>query len=580
MFSILKRPWVIAAIVIVAGGSVTAFYYKKQTKAPSYNTATVRRTDLVEEVEVTGLVKPVEEINLAFESAGKVTSVAAGIGDIVQAGQVIATIDSSELAAQLSSAKAATLSAQSVYNEYQTALAAEQARLDEMLQGTRPEEIAVAQTEVDNAKQTLADAQARQSVTLSKGDQDLQNLYSGSSDITRDAYTKADDAVHKYTDDMFSKDFINRNELDFVVSDATAKADTEAARGVAFTAVDAIADTVVHPPATQQGIDQALAQTISNLDAVQNFLIELNQALNVSVGVNSTVLTTYKSNVSTARTNINAAIADVNARIQAIAAQKLTNEQNKVAAQNDVSQAQSALNLAESQLALKKAGSVPEQIRAQEAKVQQAKLTLSSQLARVQQAKAEEQRINAQLSNFVIVAPIDGIVTKQDAKLGQIVSAGSVLSTIISKAAFEITANVPEADIAKIHLNDPADLTLDAYGDDIAFQAHVTSIDPAQTIVEGVTTYKVTFQFNEEDDRIKSGMTANLTVVTGTRRQVLAIPQRAVALKNGKRYAQVVTNGQVDELEIKTGLNSQDGLTEILSGLSEGQEVITSARIE
>ena len=83
-------------------------------------------------------------------------------------------------------------------------------------------------------------------------------------------------------------------------------------------------------------------------------------------------------------------------------------------------------------------------------------------------------------------SPISGIITRQDAKIGEIASAGVSMISIISDKQFEIESNIPEADIVKIKVGNEAKLTLDAYGDDLVFAARVISINPAETFVEGV----------------------------------------------------------------------------------------------
>jgi len=94
--------------------------------------------------------------------------------------------------------------------------------------------------------------------------------------------------------------------------------------------------------------------------------------------------------------------------------------------------------------------------------------------------------------------------------------------------------------------------------------------------VEGVPTYKTTLQFIEEDGRIKSGMTANMDILTEQREKVIAIPQRAVFTKEGKKLVRVLDNSDgISEREVKTGIRGSSGKVEILEGLAEGEKVVT-----
>jgi RND family efflux transporter MFP subunit len=166
-------------------------------------------------------------------------------------------------------------------------------------------------------------------------------------------------------------------------------------------------------------------------------------------------------------------------------------------------------------------------------------------------------------------------VTKQSAKAGEIISANSIVVSLLSVANFEIEANIPEADIAKVNRGNISVITLDAYGRDVEFQAKVVSIDPAETIIEGVATYKTIFQFIEEDERIKSGMTAKITISTDKREGVIAIPQRAIIRRNGSLLVKILEGENIKESTIETGLRGSDGHVEIISGVSEGDKIIT-----
>jgi HlyD family secretion protein len=179
----------------------------------------------------------------------------------------------------------------------------------------------------------------------------------------------------------------------------------------------------------------------------------------------------------------------------------------------------------------------------------------------------------------MLFSPIGGIVTKQEAKRGEIVSPGIIVVSVMSDKNFQIETNVPEADIAKISVNNTAKVTLDAYGDSVNFDAKVIKIDPAETVVEGVSTYKVTMEFIKEDERVKSGMTANIDILTEQKNGVLSVPQRAVVDKSGSKFVKILqSDGNVKEVTVKTGLKGSNGDIEVTDGLHAGDKVITSTK--
>jgi multidrug efflux pump subunit AcrA (membrane-fusion protein) len=145
---------------------------------------------------------------------------------------------------------------------------------------------------------------------------------------------------------------------------------------------------------------------------------------------------------------------------------------------------------------------------------------------------------------------------------------------VISKDKFKIETNVPEADIAKVGVGNVANVSLDAYGRDTIFPTKVIAIDPAETVIDGVSTYKVTLQFITEDERIKSGMTANIDIVTAKKEGILAIPQRALIRKDGIRIVRVLVEKEIEERKVETGIVGFDGFIEILSGLKEGETIV------
>ena len=147
--------------------------------------------------------------------------------------------------------------------------------------------------------------------------------------------------------------------------------------------------------------------------------------------------------------------------------------------------------------------------------------------------------------------------------------------SMIGESGLEIEVDVPEADITKVKVGNEAVITLDAYGDDIKFKGNVVFIDPAETVIQDVVYYKVKVSLvDNENYEIKPGMTANVDIVTAEKDNVLVIPGRAVK-QNDTKYVEVLEEGVPQRREVKVGLRGDGGLVEIISGLKEGEEVIT-----
>jgi len=136
---------------------------------------------------------------------------------------------------------------------------------------------------------------------------------------------------------------------------------------------------------------------------------------------------------------------------------------------------------------------------------------------------------------------------------------------------------VSETDVAKLTVGDSANITLDAYGSRDIFPATVTAIDPAETVINGVNSYKVTLHFTQTDPRIISGMTANVNISAGSATDVLAVPSSAIITQGYKTYLLVQNaNGTFTQREVHTGITGENAssttdtgtYTEIQSGLS------------
>lgn len=193
-------------------------------------------------------------------------------------------------------------------------------------------------------------------------------------------------------------------------------------------------------------------------------------------------------------------------------------------------------------------------------------------------AREDVRTVNAQLEKLVIRAPFTGTISRVNLRPGETASIGDVALRIVQGSALVVEARVPESDIVKLMLGMEADVAFDALDPDDIFQAKVTAIDPAVTVVQDVVSYVVTFEVSGLDTRLKDGMSADVDIVTAKREQVLAVPFRALTSRGEKTYATLSrAEGVTEEVVVTTGLEGDDGTVEILSGLREGETIIVSA---
>lgn len=198
----------------------------------------------------------------------------------------------------------------------------------------------------------------------------------------------------------------------------------------------------------------------------------------------------------------------------------------------------------------------------------------------IKQRENDLQDARNKLSDYYIRAPFDGVITRIDARVGERATSDVPLITMMSADTFQIESFVPEVNIALIKLGDEAKVTLDAYGDAVFFDAEVVTIDPAETIRDGISTYKIKLQFSQKDNRIKSGMTANVSIVTFNKPNVIVVPGGVVFNKEGRKYVQVKNEKEILDREVFLGSVSSLGQVEIVSGLEDGDMVILNPNVK
>jgi len=157
---------------------------------------------------------------------------------------------------------------------------------------------------------------------------------------------------------------------------------------------------------------------------------------------------------------------------------------------------------------------------------------------------------------------------------GETAGPGQNVVLMNSLSNFEIKAEIPESDIAKIKVGDSVKITFDAFGKNEIWSGNVIKIDPAQIISQGVVYYRITVGLLGDDSKIKAGMTANLDIETARHNDALIIPARAVKEDNGKKIVKILDGGQIKDVIIETGLKNTSGEIEILSGLIGAEKLV------
>ena len=207
--------------------------------------------------------------------------------------------------------------------------------------------------------------------------------------------------------------------------------------------------------------------------------------------------------------------------------------------------------------------------------------------ATIMQAKANYDTAAANMRYTKIVSPVDGIVISKEVEVGQTVAASFQTPTLFTVAEdltkMRIETSVSEADIGKVKEGQEVEYTLDGYPDSV-FKGVVTQVRLSPTTESNVVTYAVIIEVQNDENKLMPGMTANVSIITGKKENILTVPNAALKFtlaNNTQKYAQkgvwVERKGKPVRINIETGV-SDDAFTEIISKeIKDGDKVYTGS---
>jgi RND family efflux transporter MFP subunit len=633
----MKRPgkkWIIIGLTVAALIIGGYFLFNKSDKK-EYVVAQAVKGEIVQTVSVTGSIKAEPTIDLHFKKSGEVKEIDVKEGERVEQGQLLATLENRSLDLEIKRNDANLAYSRAEYNKLKAGTKSEEVQIASAEVNSAQASYDASVTDLENTKAIneanielaqIAYKQATDNAAAAEKDLattkllaeneiaklklggenqstiDLENAYAN-------ARTRIATALATMQDSMYmSEQIIGTHGLG-----TTDIPETERYRFTTPLSTTAISDleaannlySALTYGSTQEEIGTALDATVKAGNSISTLFVFLGTELQsiiyygsaigdwiVKVTAQSSLLNTSLTSLNDIKTTIqnlktgtasdtetlilnyqlkidaaeNANLTAINSLNKAgfdLGRSKVNAENSNNNARAGVEIKKAALNAAVAGLNLK---------RSPVREVDLAPLAAQIALAQVALEIARNEYTDSQ-----IFSPIDGLVTFIHGKVGENVSISEMaLKSFLTIQADNliVEANVPETDVSKINSGDKVTMTIDAFDFSEKFEGSVVYIDPAETVIQGVVYYQIKTAFNLKDERLKSGMTTNLDIVTAQKSNVLIIPSGAVKYEDSIRYVDVLNNGKPKKTIIKTGLES-DQFVEVTEGLKEGDKIIT-----
>lgn len=478
-------------------------------------TEVIKKIDIEKTVLATGTVVSGSEASLSFVKGGLVKGIKVKVGDEVKENQVLAFLDQRNEVASLSSARAM--------------LASAKAKKQKLLEGITSEEIEVLNQGVLLAESNLASA--KKNLESTKFQQDVLVKNAKNALYSNLVAVPTNPSISTEYIPIVSGNYNGETEGSFTIIPYN----TGGGQKFSFSGLSSGSGNV-----------SAVAEKMGDSGISLTFTSGVTESgTNFTISVPNKNSTYYVSNLSAYNNALQNKTIAIQASEQALATAQIT------------------LDTKKAELAVKKANAKPSDILQADADIQSAEASVNSAYV--------------QLSNTEIIAPVAGTVTSLDLKLGELVTAFAPIAKVQDVKNLYLEANINETNIGEIKPGSKVLVTFDSLPNMDSVETKVFTVEQGSSVVGGVVSYKIKSSLPLIEG-ILPGMTANMTIIIDTKPQVVAVIRSALVKKENKTFVRVVTNlkkALYVETEVKTGLEADRGYVEILSGLKEGQTIVT-----
>ncbi len=518
----------IAVIVVVGGGYYWYHTATSTASLPQYVLSSVRNGSIIQTVSGTGQVSASNQTDIQSQVSGTIESIDVSVGQAVSARDLIATIDSTNAKLSLDNA---------------------QISFDKLTEPAKA-------TDISNALNNLTKSYNDGFSSASTIYLDLPTIMSGLKDLL-------------YGQTGFLSDQ-NATYLSSTARSMRDKAGTEYDAAVLQYQNSLAEFRGLTRSSATSSLDSAYADTFETIQMVAKSATDAQNAITFIVNTQPNYQT---KNATAVATSINTWTAQANSDLSGL-----------VSAQNSIQSNKNTYTTLVN-------GADPYDIQA-------------AQVSLAQQQRA--------YSNYFIRAPYDGVIGRIPVNVYGQASGGTTIATIVG-TQMQATISLDEVNAAKVKVGQPATITFNAISG-LTATGTVSEVDQIGTVTSGVVSYGIKITINTQDDRIKPGMSLNTNITTYEKDNVLIVANSAIKNQGNTSYVQILdqsvvassfgasstgrmfasstrqytgqgsngggrsltitTSSQPVQTTVVTG-DSDDTNTEIVSGLTRGQFVVT-----
>ena len=543
---LLRRVARTAVPIVLVAGTLVACTTSSGPPAPP--TARVQRTSVTTAVSSSGSLSAVTEQNLGFRGGGQLKTVDVKVGQKITAGEVIATVDDAAL--------------RHVLEQQQGQFASQQAALTRLVNATT---VTGAQNTTDQAGQILGATEDQASATVDADD------------------SAVDRAEEQLDFDKDARDDI-QDQLDQAEKACAASGGTPSSASVDTSGL--LSGILGQSDSDGDGDDDSAAERKKRLEAALKAAGSLAGSL-VSSASSANPACSQVATLQSAQTQ---AERQIEASKTALDTAQNRRDVDEAAGRVQVENARQGLVTAQNNLdsaSTDRPSLIAQQrglVAASQAAVAAAQKDVDDTVLRapadgtIAAVNGAVGEVLAPSASTTPLAPgsggaIPGAGTSTNATTGTVTRPGGTQFIVLDNVdTFEVVVPFEESDAVRVAPDQRVDVRFDAIPD-LTLPGNVVAVSPSASALSGVISYYATVGLSQSDPRLRNGQTAQASVVTDELRDVLAVPNAAIHRQGGRTQVTVQRFDGQRVVDITPGVVG-DTYTQVLSGLSEGDEVV------